>query len=138
VLSVAFFPDAHTLAIGRSDGSVELRDLADPARAGPASRLVPPAGQSGAGGVVFAGQRGLLAFQGAGGTAVTVMDFREPTRGGHIVKPFFPGRGGEGVPRVLGFSPDGRILAVGVSSWGSYVTLWDVSDPVHPRAWARH
>jgi WD40 repeat protein/energy-coupling factor transporter ATP-binding protein EcfA2 len=130
ISSMEFSPDGRTLLAGRSDGSLDQRDLTNPAAAGPAHQLLPATG------ITYSepmlGPAGRLVAERDPDGRVTVLDPLEPSGRGHIQPPFFPGKGGNGVARPLGFSPDGKLLALGISSWGSYVTLWDVTDPVRP------
>ncbi|MHA6621101.1 nSTAND1 domain-containing NTPase [Pseudonocardia sp. DLS-67] len=134
VSSLAFPGGSETVIIGYRDGLVVQHPVAGSTASDPDRQLHPvDYSQSPP---VFAPRTGLLAVSGPDGSIV-VKDVSEPSRVGRISKPF-PGelRDGDAVP--LGFSSDGRTLAVSIvkptpTEPGSFVSLWDVTDPAAPR-----
>ncbi|WP_020386515.1 TIR domain-containing protein [Kribbella catacumbae] len=127
VSGLAFSEDARWLSVGRKDTMTRI-DISETARPRPAVPQDVVSGGKKESDVVF-DPRGTVAAAGGDGQ-VTVMDTAEPSRRSVIKQPFFPGKGGEGVINDLGFSPDGKVLAIDVFyGFGSYLTLWDTSDP---------
>jgi WD40 repeat protein len=128
-------PDA--LIIGRNDGSVERHTFGGSAVPGPTQQLRPGVAAD-SNGAFFAPRTGLIAGTEPDGSVV-VRDV-DGSRAGRISRPF-PGDLRDGAAQPLGFSPDGQTLAIGITTGvetdpGSYVTLWDVNDPAHPRSLA--
>ena len=108
----------------RSDGTVRLWDVTDPARPGRSARPGPRAPKS---------RRWRSAPPGICWPAATTT-----ARSGCGTSPIPPtsaaGRspdGGGATVHSVAFSPDGQTLASGDS--GGTVRLWDVTDPAHPR-----
>jgi WD40 repeat protein len=130
VLSVAFSPDGRTLAGGDYDGTVWLRDVADPAHPRP---LGPPL-TDGTGNAVYA-----VAFSPDGRTlasgnvdgTVWLRDVADPAHPRSLGQALASGSDVD----VVAFSPDGRTLASG--NFDGTVRMWDVADPAHPRPLGR-
>jgi WD40 repeat protein len=142
-VSALAFRDDHTLLVGRGDGSATSWDIAGPAapRAA-ATPLRPPGGSGhqvsfGAGGTVFAATAAGPAMTVGGKTLrpdkIEIVDSTDDGRHTEITQPLFPGRGGAGGLGDLVFSPSGRLLAVPVGGFGTYVSLWNLDDPAKLR-----
>jgi WD40 repeat protein len=142
------FRDDHTVLVGRGDGSATAWDLTDPDAPRPAGMLL--RSSDGTGHQVAFGPRGAVVAvtvngRGTvvGGKTITldkveISAAADPGRHGNIVQPLFPGRGGSGGIGTMVSSPSGDLLAVPVTSWGTYVTLWDVTDPARARRLGDH
>jgi WD40 repeat protein len=133
VSSLAFVPQPVALVIARRDGSIERLAIAGSPEPGPVQQIRRAAAGDASDHAYFAPRTGLIAVAESDGSIV-VTDAFDESRAGRIPKPF---PGGRAKPR--GFTPDGRILAVGVTvgtvtMTNSYLTLWDVGDPAHPRS----
>ena len=139
VNAVAFSPDGKTLAAGADDGTVTLWNVSDPAHPRPlASQPILDRNYS-VQSVAFSPDGTTLAVGATGGFAgtasVTLCNLGNPAHprqcGG---QPFTVGAtAAASGPVSVGFSPNGSTLAVGTSSTANTVTLWNVSDPAHPR-----
>jgi WD40 repeat protein len=134
--SVAFSPDGTTLAVGADGGTVTLWNLSNPA-----DPVQPVAiGNSGpVNAVAFSPDGTTLAvgtYEGLGGTdTVTLWNLSNPAHPRRLAQPFTVGiTSAAGYVNSVAFSPNGTTLAVGTSSSiADTVTLWDVSNPGHPR-----
>ena len=125
--SVAFSPDGRTLASGNDGGTLQLWDVAHPARPRPLSQL--PAGFPAAvASVAFSPDGRRLASGNADGT-VRLWDVTGPAS----PRPLGQALTGVGTVSVasVAFSPDGRTLASGNAD--GTVRLWDVTGPASPR-----
>lgn len=132
-MSLAYFPDATTLTATRNSGELNQWNIADrsaPRVLSPALRLGPLAefGQ-----VVFSSKGGLIAYDSPDG--IVVADSTDSSRRSVLKKPFLPGDQGGPHADVIGFSPQGTVLAISVliPRVGSRVSLWDVRDPAQVR-----
>lgn len=142
---VAFSPDDRTVAIANRDDTVSLWDIADHAHPRPLTLLAHATGEKfGVDGVAFSHDGTMLATVGSndvlGGTVAlwNVSDRGNPRLAGS--------RNGVYDSQSVVFSPDDRLLvtASGVITakgdtptpenivHGTGVTLWDISDRVHP------
>ncbi len=134
VNSVAYSPDGHTLASGNADGTVQLWDVADPAR----PRLLGQLAAGAAGQGTNGGPAAVLsvAFSPGGHTLASgddsgniqlwdVADPLHPRPLGQVLT----SRPGPAIDSMT-FSPDGHTLAAGDDSGN--IQLWDVADPLHP------
>ena len=130
VLSVAFSPDGHTLASGNDTGTIELWDVADPARPRLLGQTVSsPLASSfrDAQSVAFSPDGRTLAIGSADGTT-WLFDIADPTQ----PRALGPSLTGSTTPvQSVAFSPDGRTLASG--SADGTIRLWNVTDPARPR-----
>ena len=127
ILSVAFSPDGHTLASGDDTGTIELWDVADPARPRLLGQTVLASSFRDAQSVAFSPDGRTLAIGSADGTT-WLFDIADPTQ----PRALGPSLSGSAAPvQSVAFSPDGRALASG--SAGGTVRLWDVADPARPR-----
>ena len=127
VLSVAFSPDGHTLASGDDTGTIELWDVADPARPRLLGQTVLPSSFPDAQSVAFSPDGRTLASGSADGTT-WLFDIADPTQ----PRALGPSLTSSTAPvQSVAFSPDGHTLASG--SAGGTIRLWDVADPAHPR-----
>ena len=111
--SAALSPDGSTLAIGRDDSRVELRDVASRKR----TRLLGSGHQGWVNSVAFSPDGATLASA-AEDTAVRLWDVAT----GNLVATL---EGHEDGIASVAFSPDGQRLASG--SWDHTVKLWDVA-----------
>jgi WD40 repeat protein len=129
---VAFSPDGRTLASGSTDATIQLWDLAVPARPAALGHLLETPHQVSS--VAFSPNGRILAasgndggnFYGEGSGTIQLWDVADRAR------PTALGRSGvlaEGYSAVA-FSPHGRMLPSG--SMHSVVQLWDVADPSRP------
>ena len=123
--SAALTPDGRTLAVGRSDGSVRLWDVTDPAdpRAlgGPligSTQLVEQLAVSADGRT--------LAVSGDDNT-VRLWDIARPA----AAAPLATLEGATSFVLASAFSPDGRLLAAASADRNTY--LWDIAAPGSPR-----
>jgi WD40 repeat protein len=134
VSSVAFSPRGHTLAVGTTDGLVQLWDVSR--LTSPVLRSQPPTDQLGVSCVAFSPDGRTLATASGDDTIELwdVTDPAQPTSPGQPIIAF------TGVASVA-FSPDGRTLASGCN--GGYnnlgdgagiIQLWNITDPIHPIA----
>lgn len=127
VSGLAFSADGRSLSVGRKD-TITRVDLSEPAQPRPAAPQMVVTGGRRQADVVFS-PRGTLAAAGEF-DQVTVLDTADPSRRTVIKHPFFPGTGGDGMVKALVFSPDDKVLAIeAFFRFGSYLTLWDTSDP---------
>jgi WD40 repeat protein len=138
VYTVAFGP-AGQLATGSADNKLILWAPVNPAQ--PTSIVAP--GLSHDGGITA------VAFGPDGRTLAASASSKGTTRVWDVTDPAAPRGPGEftvddGPAGVLAFRPSGSVLAVGSGAkeyeYGApkSVTLWDVSDPLHPRRTASH
>jgi WD40 repeat protein len=150
---VAFSPDGRLLAAGsgHGDARVILWDVTDPAQ--PARTATLTVGRRwrapSAYAVGFSPDGRLLATGSSDGTAI-LWDVTDPTKGARTATfVLHPRRRWLGSPdstvHALGFSPNGRLLAISSQRRGvtgdvmvasgpsvSEVSLWDVTDPAQP------
>ncbi|OLT06305.1 hypothetical protein BJF90_17770 [Pseudonocardia sp. CNS-004] len=133
VTSLDLVRGEEALTIARDDGSVEQRAFDGSRISGPVRQLSPGVADHGVTQTIIAPETGLIAAAEPDGSIVLV-DAHDGSRNGRISQPL-PGAAGRGLAPPLGFSPDGRFLAVGLSVLGEppSMTLWDVRDPAHPR-----
>src|ERR1039457_2351855 len=147
VNAAGFSPDGRLLASGNADKTVFLWDVTDPAH--PAQRVtVTHSDRSGAIKAVGFSVDGRLLATGAADAKnpAVLWDVADPERPARLATIRPPGRdwGWKEISTVnaVGFSPGGRLLAVGsgeensvgngVSSSRGAVALWDVTDLAHP------
>ena len=129
VLSVAFSPDGHTLASGDDNGTIQLRDVADPARPRLLGQTMVPGLSltSNAQSVAFSPDGHTLAVGSIDGT-IWLFDIADPTQprplGSNLTSSTAP-------VQSVAFSPDGHTVASG--SADGTIWLWDITDPAHPR-----
>jgi WD40 repeat protein/energy-coupling factor transporter ATP-binding protein EcfA2 len=116
VTSVAFSPDGATLAVGDSDGTAILWNLADPSR--PRQSLTAHAGSVSS--VAFSPDGRTLATGSFDGRVI-LWNLADPVRPRQFLVAY------AGSMFSVAFSPDGRTLAAGDSD--GTVILWDVADP---------
>ena len=125
VLSVAFSPDGHMLASSDNGGTIQLWDVADPARPRPLGPIQP--GSYTVDSLAFSPDGHTLAGGDASIGTVWLWDVADPARPRQLA-PILAG--GTAVVSVA-LSPDGHSVASG--SLDGTVRLWDVTDLSHPR-----
>ena len=113
VYSLAFSPDGKTLAVGKSDGTVDLYSVADQRRLDTLQGL-----HSAVDSLAFASNGAVLA-SGARNGAIDLWRMSDHSRARRL-------RGHGGGISALAFSPDNRSLASGADD--RTIRLWDISD----------
>ena len=127
IQSVAFSPDGHTLASSDDSGTIQLWDVADPARPQQLGQTALPSSFPDAQSVAFSPDGRTLAIGSADGKT-WLLDIADPTQ----PRPLGPSLTSSTAPvQSVAFSPGGHTLAIGSAS--GTVRLWDVADPAHPR-----
>ncbi|MET9882721.1 hypothetical protein ABZZ20_06070 [Streptomyces sp. NPDC006430] len=136
VTSTVPAPSGRVLASASGDNTVRLWNTSDPAHPTPLSMIKDFSDTVIS--LAFSPDSRTLATLANGERRVILWNLEEPTKPAVLSQINFSVGSGTGVSSV-GFSPDGRTLAtatgtvvVGVGGEHS-VSLWDVSDPVHPR-----
>jgi WD40 repeat protein len=126
--AVAWRPGTRTLAVGMTDGSIRLWDLATPDR--PAALATLTGAHGPVEQVAFSPDAAVLASAGWDHTVRlwSVADAGHPA-------PLAVRDGGPDTIADVAFSPDGHLLAS--AGWDRAVRLWDLSVPADPRQVAR-
>ena len=137
VYSVAFSPSGHTLASGSGDWSTRLWNVTDLAR--PALLGKPLTGHDDiVYSVAFSPDENILASGSADATAA-LWNVTDPARPAPLSVGFQQAIGALGAIYSVAFSPHGNTLAVGSDTdnpqdpSSTYLALWDVTDPAHPK-----
>jgi WD40 repeat protein len=134
VTSVTFSHDGRTLASGTTEGTVQLWDVADPAR--PTALGHPLTARSEISSVAFSPDGRTLAT-GRGDATIQLWNVTHPARPTALGRPLTA----PNEVSSVAFSPDGRTLAA-TSNYSDgldgtapgTIQLWDVTDPARPRA----
>ncbi|MEU6845495.1 WD40 repeat domain-containing protein [Streptomyces sp. NPDC046716] len=134
VTSTVFAPNGRLLATTAADNTVRLWNVSEPAHPAPLSLIKN-----------FSNTVISLAFSADGRTLATIANgerrvilwnLTHPTKPAVLAQLTFPLGAGSGVESAV-FSPDGHTLATStstvVSGGADGVSLWDISDPAHPR-----
>jgi WD40 repeat protein/transcriptional regulator with XRE-family HTH domain len=116
--SAALTPDGRTLAVGRSDGTVGLWDVGDPAR--PVALPPPPGGATALVEQLAISADGRMLAASGDDDAVRVWDISTPS----AARPVATLTGAGSYVLASAFSPDGRYLAAASADTKTY--LWDL------------
>ncbi|MDW6066384.1 hypothetical protein SAZ11_62335 [Streptomyces sp. FXJ1.4098] len=134
VTSTVPAPNGHILASASTDDTVRLWNTSDPAHPTPLSMI--KGFSNTVISLAFSPDSRTLATLANGERRVILWNLEEPAKPAVLSQINFSVGAGTGVSSV-GFSPDGQTLATAAGTvvvGGEHsVSLWDVSDPVHPR-----
>jgi WD40 repeat protein len=134
VTSTVPAPNGRILASASTDNTVRLWNTSDPAHPTPLSMIKNFSNTVIS--LAFSPDSRTLATLANGERRLILWNLEKPTKPAVLSQINFSSSAGTGVSSV-GFSPDGQTLATATGTvvvGGEHsVSLWDVSDPVHPR-----